>query len=174
MEKELDQVRIRKEKVQKLREMGIDTFPYIFIRTHFSEEVKENFDSLEEKEVVVAGRLVSRRLHGKAGFVHIEDDRGRIQIYFKYDTLQDRYALVKLLDLGDFIGVRGKVFRTKTGEVTVWAENVEVLSKALHPPPEKYHGLKDIELRYRNRHLDLMANPEVRDRFRMRTRIIQG
>ena len=174
MEKEFDQVRIRKEKVQKLREMGIDPFPYIFFRTHFSEEVKENFDSLEEKEVVVAGRLVSRRLHGKAGFVHIEDDRGRIQIYFKYDTLQDRYALVKLLDLGDFIGVKGKVFRTKTGEVTVWAENVELLSKALHPPPEKYHGLKDIELRYRNRHLDLMANPEVRDRFRMRTRIIQG
>ena len=174
MEKELDQVRARKEKLEKLKGMGVNPYPYSFKRTAYSTEIKENYEEFEDKKVKVCGRIKTRRLHGKAGFVHIEDDKGEIQIYFKYDTLREKYSIVKLLDLGDFIGVEGKVFRTKTGEITVWAEEITLLSKALHPPPEKWHGIKDVETRYRQRYLDLMSNKEIRGLFRRRAEIIKG
>lgn len=173
MEKELDQIKARREKLEKLREMGINPYPYSFKRTAYSTEIKENYDKFEDRKVRICGRIKTRRLHGKAGFAHVEDDKGEIQIYFKYDTLKERYSLVKLIDLGDFIGIEGKVFKTKTGEITVWAEDITLLSKALHPPPEKWHGIKDVETRYRQRYLDLMSNKEVREIFRKRAEIIR-
>jgi len=171
-----EQMLVRREKLDKLRAAGKD--PYAverFDRTHVAAEIHENFAELENREVALAGRIMSIRTHGKASFAHIQDMSGRIQIYVRIDQVgETAYQLFLDLDLGDIIGVRGKVFRTRRGEVTVAVDSLELLSKALRPLPEKWHGLKDVELRYRMRYVDLIVNPEVRQVFIARSKIVQA
>lgn len=165
---------IRIEKLKKLTDQGIIPYPYRFPRTHSSQEVINNLDQLtaDKTMIRIAGRLVARREHGKTVFGQIEDGAGRIQIYLRKDTLGDRFDLLELFDIGDFLGIEGEAFRTRTGEPTVFVHSFELLSKALKSLPEKWHGLKDTEIRYRQRYLDLIANPEVRTVFTLRTKII--
>jgi lysyl-tRNA synthetase class 2 len=163
----------RLKKLQKLRELGIDPYLNNFQRTHLSLQIIENFNILENKEVKIAGRIISLREHGKSTFAHLKDVKGKIQIYFNFNQLgEEKYNLLSLLDVGDFIGVKGKVFKTRTGEVTVLVEDYAFLSKCLSPLPEKWHGLKDVEIRYRQRYLDLIANEEVKNIFITRNKII--
>ncbi len=175
--------RVRLEKLAALREMGLDPYPHTFRRTISAREISERFDALEEKErVTVAGRLMSLREMGKASFAHLQDGSGRIQIHFKRDHLPEgAYRILKLLDLGDLIGVEGIPFRTRTGEITVRAERLTVLAKGLRPLPivkEKdgirYDDLSDKDLRYRQRHADLILNPETRRTLEMRTGVIRA
>jgi len=173
MDETLDQVKFRKEHLDELRKKGINPYPYKFIRTHMGEDLKENFESLENKDVTLAGRIMRIRSHGKSTFSDIQDSSDSIQIYLNKDTLSSDYDVVGLLDIGDFIGVKGKLMKTRTGEVTILVEELTVLAKALHPLPEKWHGLSDREDRYRKRHLDLIANEESAKVFRTRTLIIQ-
>ena len=162
-----------REHVSELRERGVDPYPRTFARTHTSRQVSDGFDTLEGSEVVVAGRLTASRAHGKAGFADLNDVDGRIQIYLRQDSLgEDTFELWKLIDVGDLIGVRGEVMRTRTGEVTVKASDVTVLAKAHLPLPEKWHGLRDQEARYRQRYLDLIANAESTEVFVRRSRIL--
>ena len=172
-----DLLTMRLEKLRRLREMGVEAYPHEFRRTHMSAQIHERFAELEEgEEVAIAGRLRSLRLMGKAAFGHIEDGSGSIQVYLRKDALgEEVFQLTKLIDLGDFLGVRGRVFRTRMGEVSVRAEQLTVLSKALRPMPvvkEKdgvvYDAFRDRETRYRQRYLDLMVNPDTRDLFRRR------
>lgn len=181
MEQELsDQIEVRRRKLEQLREMDQDPFAIEqYQRTHTAADVISEFEELENKTVRVAGRIVSIRQMGKASFAHIRDSSGRIQIYLKRDDLGDEYKKLDLLDLGDFIGVEGFVFRTRTQEITVHAQNLQVLAKSLRPPPfgkqkgeEQWYGLQDVELKYRKRHLDLMTNPDSLDVFEKRSRII--
>ncbi|RMI02877.1 MAG: lysine--tRNA ligase [Calditrichaeota bacterium] len=174
----------RRQKLEKLRELGINPYPYKFDRTHTSARIKENFDQLEDQTVRVAGRIMSVRLMGKASFSHIQDMDGRIQIFVKQDMVgETAYKVFKLLDIGDIIGVVGKVFKTRTGEISVLVEQLEVLCKSLRPLPvvkEKIEGgerkvfdaFADKELRYRQRYVDLIVNPEVREVFVKRSQII--
>jgi len=141
-----------------------------FKRSNSIKEILDNF--VEQKEVLVAGRLIAKREHGKSSFGHIIDQSGKIQIYAQLNTLGKFYELFKQLDIGDIIGLRGKLFTTKTGEKTIFVEDFKLLSKALRPLPEKWHGLKDIEIRYRQRYLDLIANPDVKENFIKRFKII--
>ncbi|MDI3538674.1 MAG: lysyl-tRNA synthetase, class [Bacillota bacterium] len=165
----------RRRKLDELRARGqdpfkIDRFPF----THHAQEILANFDQLEGQEVRIAGRIMSKREHGKVTFAHLQDASGQIQIYARIDALGERaYEDFTDLDLGDIIGVEGKVFRTRRGEITVEVFSYTLLSKSLRPLPEKWHGLKDVEIRYRQRYLDLMVNPEVREVFVTRSRIIQ-
>lgn len=174
-----DQVRQRMLKLERIRERGIEPYPARAHRTHTTSEALVAFEEAEASgndapTVQVAGRLRAIRVMGKSTFAHIEDGSGRIQIYFKQDDFgEELYEIFKReIDLGDFIGVEGYLFRTRTGEVTVHAESFELLTKALHPLPEKWHGLKDIETRYRRRYLDLVANEDVRKIFVTRTRVV--
>ncbi len=172
-----DQRSVRIRKLEALREAGINPYPYGFDVTHRSKLIIDNFESLEEsgESVAVAGRIMTIRLMGKAGFCHLQDDLGQIQIYFKKDVLgDDQYSLYKQLDIGDVIGCTGSVFRTKKGEISVRAESIELLAKALRPLPEKWHGLKDIETRYRQRYLDLISSQEVKGIFLARAKIIRS
>jgi len=151
------------------------TFGNPFLETKFSKplSIKEILDDFQEdKQVSVAGRLIAKREHGKSGFAHIRDHSGKIQIYAQLNTLGDSYNLYKDLDIGDIIGVKGKLFKTRTGELTVLAEELTLLAKALRPLPEKWHGLKDVEVRYRQRYLDLISNSDVKDIFIKRSKII--
>jgi lysyl-tRNA synthetase class 2 len=173
MDETLDQVKFRKEHLDELKKKGINPYPYKFERTHKNEELKNNFDELENKEVSAAGRIMRVRSHGKSTFLDIQDVSGSIQLYLSKDSLSDDYSTVSLLDIGDFIGVKGKLMKTRTGEVTILVEELTVLAKALHPLPEKWHGLSDREDRYRKRYLDLIANEESTEVFRKRTIIIQ-
>ena len=169
-------IKERKEKLQKIRDMGINPYPYNFNRTHFTQDIKDNFDELfsQETTVALAGRMMLLRKMGKASFAHIQDSKGRIQIYVRKDRVgAEAYKLFKLIELGDFIGVIGKVFTTKTGEITILVEELKILCKSLQPLPEKYHGLTDIELRYRKRYVDLIVNDEVRETFIKRSKIIR-
>ena len=162
-----------REHAAELRERGVDPYPRTFSRTHTSRRVVEGFEDLEGSEVVVAGRLTANRAHGKAGFADLHDGDGRIQIYLRKDALGDQaFALWKLVDVGDIIGVRGEVMKTRTGEITVKASDVTVLAKSHLPLPEKWHGLRDKEARYRQRYLDLIANADSRDVFVKRSRIL--
>jgi len=164
---------VRLEKLAKLREQGIMPYGYRFERTHRAAEVQEWFTELTGKEVRVAGRLMTRRRHGKTQFAHIQDDSGRVQLYLRQDTLgPEPYERLELLDIGDFLGVRGEVFKTRTGEVTVNVLEWVLLAKSLRPLPEKFHGLRDVEARYRQRYLDIMVNPDSRRVFLLRSRII--
>lgn len=164
---------LRLEKLARLRENNIEPYGGRFARTHLAREVTDNFDALEEKEVAVAGRIMARRVHGKTTFADLQDVSGRIQIYLRKNDLGDEaYGLFGELDIGDIIGVCGRVFRTRTGEVTVAVSRYVLLAKSLRVLPEKWHGLKDVELRYRQRYLDLIMNPEVRETFLARSRII--
>jgi lysyl-tRNA synthetase, class II len=177
-----DQLRVRREKLNKLREMGIDPFGKRFERTHKAKELFDLYgdlskEELEEKQikVAVAGRIMTKRGKGKAGFAHIQDVTGQIQIYVREDAVgEEQYELFKTSDLGDIIGVYGTVFKTKVGELSIKVSSYEFLTKALRPLPEKYHGLKDIEQRYRQRYLDLIMNPESKNTFITRSRIIQA
>ncbi|KYD32323.1 MULTISPECIES: lysine--tRNA ligase [Bacillaceae] len=177
-----DQLLVRREKLNKLREMGIDPFGKRFERTHKAKELFDLYgdlskEELEEKQikVAVAGRIMTKRGKGKAGFAHIQDVTGQIQIYVREDTVgEEQYELFKTSDLGDIIGVYGTVFKTKVGELSIKVSSYEFLTKALRPLPEKYHGLKDVEQRYRQRYLDLIMNPESKNTFITRSRIIQA
>jgi lysyl-tRNA synthetase class 2 len=144
------------------------------LNERYSNATKEDLES-KRTEVIVAGRIIAMRSFGKACFSHIQDGSGRIQVYFQKNTLgEDRYALFKKIDIGDFIGVKGFLFRTKTNELTVEVEDFTLLSKSLRPLPEKWHGLTDVELRYRQRYVDLIVNPEVKSVFILRTKIVQA
>jgi lysyl-tRNA synthetase class 2 len=179
---ERDLYRTRLNKLEELQKRGIEPFGGRFETTHHAKEIlewagdrsKEELEA-ENLRVAIAGRMMVRRGHGKASFAVVQDRTGSIQIYAKIDVLgEEAYDVFRLLDLGDFIGVEGPVFRTNRGEVTVLAEKITVLAKALRPLPEKWHGLKDVETRYRQRYLDLVVNPETRETFIARTKIIQA
>jgi len=168
-------IALRKQKLQRLRDVGIDPYPARFGRTHSAQEaVEELGDAADSSDPVsVAGRVTALRQMGKASFLDVRDGSGRVQVYLKQETLGvEQYALLKEIDLGDFLGVEGAMFRTKTGEPTVEAQSLTVLAKALRPPPEKWHGLSDVEIRYRQRYLDLMSNAEVREIFVKRSGVI--
>ena len=169
-----EQARIRREKLQALQAAGRDPYTITrYDRTHCSADIVQNFEALEGQTISIAGRVMSRRIMGKASFVHIQDGKGQIQAYIRRDDVgEEPYAEFKTWDLGDIIGVRGTAFRTKTGEISVHAAEITLLSKSLRPLPEKYHGLKDNDLRYRQRYVDLFMNPEVKDVFVKRSRII--
>jgi len=170
----------RIDKLNKLREMGFDPFPYRFDPNHKSTEILNNFKKLEKKDVCIAGRIMALRKMGKASFMQLMDDKGQIQIFIKRDSVGEKiYECFKLMDIGDFVGINGFVFKTKTGEISVHAEKFTVLSKSIRPLPivkekegEVYDAFKDKELKYRNRHLDLIVNSDTRDVFRKRTQII--
>ena len=165
---------IRRQKLQKLMDAGEN--PYEITRydvSHRSAEIISSFEKLEGKEVSVAGRMTSRRIMGKASFAHLLDGEGDIQIYVRRDDVgEESYAAFKQDDIGDILGVRGTVFRTQTGEISIHASQVKLLCKSLKVLPEKFHGLTDPDLRYRQRYVDMIVNPEVRDTFRKRSRII--
>lgn len=179
-------IEIRKEKLDTIREMGINPYPYEFAQTHKSEDIINNFEQLEEKTVSIAGRMMSVRLMGKASFCHIQDEQGRIQAYVRKDKVGDQvFEMFKILDIGDQIGVEGQVFKTRTGETTIFASKVELLSKSLRPLPivkekeedgEKvvYDQFVDKEMRYRQRYVDLVVNPEVKEVFIKRSKIISA
>ena len=160
----------RKEKLNKLKELGINPYPHKFSPSHKSIEIHDGFNNLENKIVCIAGRIMALRKMGKASFIHVMDDKGRIQIFIKKDNVGENiYDAFKLMDIGDFIGISGVVFKTKVGEISISAEKFDVLSKSIRPLPivkekegEVYDAFKDKELRYRNRHLDLIVNAETR------------
>ena len=170
-----EQEQIRRAKLQRLVDEGRS--PYLltrYDRTHSSRQVAQGFDALEGQEVAVAGRMMSRRIMGKASFATLLDGEGAIQCYVRRDDVgEDGYADFKGYDIGDLLGVRGTVFRTRTGEISVHAQEVTLLSKSLKPLPEKWNGLKDTDLRYRQRYVDMIVNPQVRDVFLKRSRIIR-
>ncbi len=169
-----EQAVIRREKLAALQEAGKD--PYRITKyevTHHSDEIRDGFDALEGKEVSIAGRLMSKRIMGKASFCHIQDLKGEIQAYVARDNIgEESYADFKKNDIGDIVGVSGTVFKTKTGEVSVHAESFTLLSKSLQPLPEKFHGLTNVDMRYRQRYTDLIMNPESKDTFIKRSKII--
>src|SRR5213080_3421123 len=177
-----DQELQRRQKLQMLRSQGIEPYQSRFDRTHSAAQAIALFEQVEQsggaearsERVALAGRLVAIRVMGKATFAHIQDHVGRIQLLAKIDKLGDEsYKRFTDLDLGDIIGVHGTLFRTKRGEITCEVDEFVLLAKALRPLPEKYHGLKDKELRYRQRYLDLIANPEVMDVFLIRSRVVE-
>jgi lysyl-tRNA synthetase class 2 len=177
MDQESDLILHRKEKLKRLREKGIDPYPYAFKKTHLSSEIAEQSDRLEAEgeEVRVAGRIVALRPHGKTLFAHLKDGAGRIQIYVKKDEVgEEKFELWDFFDIGDFVGVTGKVFKTRTGEITVRASDFQILCKSLRPLPEKWHGLQDKELRYRQRYVDLIVNDDVKKIFLLRTELIRA
>jgi len=171
----------RIEKGKKLRESGINPYPYGFDKNASSEEIKKVYDQLAPNEhdsmrnaVSIAGRIIRTRIMGKASFAHLQDEQGQIQVFFTQDNLgTEAYSLFKALDIGDIVGVGGSVFKTKTGEVTVEAKTITLLTKSIRPLPEKWHGLKDPEIRHRKRYLDLIANPEVKHTFYKRTQMVK-
>ncbi|MDI6823892.1 MAG: lysine--tRNA ligase [Bacillota bacterium] len=170
-----DILEARRARLDQWREKGVDPFGGRFDRTHLAREIKEGFAQLEGARVRVAGRVMGFRVHGRASFVDLQDLSGRIQIYARADVLPaGQYEDFTLLDVGDIIGVWGSVMRTRRGEISVQAEGWQLLAKSLRPLPEKWHGLRDVELRYRYRYLDLMVNPGVRDVFLTRAAILRA
>ncbi|WP_397326579.1 lysine--tRNA ligase [Pediococcus ethanolidurans] len=177
-----DQLRVRRQKMQDLRDQGIDPFGHAFKRTHLTNQLHEQFgelskEELEEKDVkaTIAGRMMSKRGKGKVGFADLKDRKGTMQIYVRKDTVgEDEYALFKQADLGDFIGITGEVMKTDMGELTVKATDLTFLTKALRPLPDKYHGLQNVEQIYRQRYLDLISNDDSFERFMKRTKIISA
>lgn len=166
---------IRREKLERLREFGNDPYEVTkFNRTHTSKQIIDDYEKLEGKDVTVAGRIMAKRIMGKASFCHIQDSEGRLQSYISINDLgEESYKNFKEDDMGDIIGITGFVFKTKTGEISIHAKEVKLLSKSLRPLPEKYHGLKDTDLRYRQRYVDLISNPEVKLAFEIRSKIIK-
>ncbi len=170
-------LQVRREKLQRLKSSGIDPYPTQYDRSHTNSEAVDSFTEGKinsGSEVSVAGRISSIRVMGKVAFLDLIDGSGRLQIQFKKDILGEEFTILKNLDLGDFLGVSGPLFQTKTQEITVEARTVTFLAKSLKPPPEKWHGLRDIEQRYRHREADLIANEEVRRRFVLRSRMVDG
>ena len=170
-----EQVEIRKEKLETLKAAGKDPFVTTkFDVTHHSVDIRNDFDNLENKQVTIAGRMMFKRIMGKASFCNLSDRYGSMQCYVARDSIgEEAYADFKKYDVGDVIGVKGYVFKTKTGEISVHAEEVTLLTKSLRPLPEKYHGLKDTEARYRQRYLDLIMNQDVRNTFEKRSQILK-
>lgn len=176
-EQDLNQLRkVRREKLAELQQNGRDPFVITkYDQTHHSREIKDNFDELEGKQVSIAGRMMSKRVMGKASFCNVQDLEGNIQSYVARDSIgEENYKEFKKLDVGDVIGIEGEVFKTKTGEMSIHASHVTLLSKSLQILPEKFHGLTNTDTRYRQRYVDLIMNPEVKDTFIKRSRIISA
>ena len=176
-----EMMKVRREKMEAFRQMGVPPFGHRYDVTYHTADIHEKFDHLEgeeesDEEVRIAGRLMAIRGHGKASFCTLNDRTGNIQVYFKIDVLgEHKYKEeFKRLDIGDIVGIQGKVFRTRRGELTVRVDDFDLLSKSLRPLPEKFHGLQDVDIRYRQRYLDLIMNPEVRDTFVKRTKIVHA
>lgn len=177
-----DQLQVRRDKMQALRDAGKDPFGKRFDRTHLSQEILDTYgeyskEELEEKniEVIIAGRIMTKRGKGKAGFAHIQDLNGQIQIYVRKDAIgEENYEDFKHADLGDIVGVAGTIFKTQVGELSIKVQEFTFLTKALRPLPDKFHGLKDVEERYRKRYVDLITNEESRQTFILRSKIIQA
>ncbi len=171
-----EQQQIRREKLEKLKEMGRNPFEVLkYDVTHHTDDIKDNFDEMDGKDVAIAGRIMSYRDMGKASFCDIQDRNGRLQVYIKMDEIgEEEYEIFKTYDIGDIVGIKGFVFRTRRGEISVHVKELKLLCKALQPLPEKWHGLKDPDLRYRQRYVDLIVNPDVRETFIKRTKIIAG
>ena len=175
-EQDLSEIlKVRREKLAALKEQGSDPFKITkFNVTHKAGDIKANFDTYEEKPVVIAGRMMSRRIMGKASFCNVQDVNGNIQLYVSRNDLgEDEYAAFKKLDIGDIIGVEGSVFKTKTGEISIHTTKITLLSKSLLPLPEKFHGLKDTDTRFRQRYVDLIVNPDVKRNFIIRSKFIK-
>ncbi|MFL6518383.1 MAG: lysine--tRNA ligase, partial [Bacillus sp. (in: firmicutes)] len=177
-----DQLRVRREKMSTMRENGLDPFGKRFDRSHTSSELINQYEELEKEDieaknlsVSIAGRIMTKRGKGKAGFAHLQDLTGQIQVYVRQDAIgEESYKLFDSADLGDIIGVTGTLFKTKVGELSIKVENFVFLTKALRPLPDKFHGLKDVEQRYRQRYLDLIMSQESKSTFIARSRIIQS
>ena len=171
----------RRSKLDEMRAAGINAYPNDFVPTVCADEIFDRFGELsgdelasKNEEFALAGRIMSKRVMGKASFIHIQDRKARIQVYVKRDEVgQESYKLFKKYDIGDFVGVKGKLFRTRTGEISIEANHIGLLVKSLRPLPEKWHGLTDIETRYRQRYVDLIVNPDVREIFKKRSHIIR-
>ncbi len=168
-------MQVRRDKLEALKQEGNDPFEITkFPRTHTSKQIADNYEELEGKDVTIAGRMMAKRIMGKASFCHIQDAEGKIQSYVSINDLgEESYKHFKEDDIGDIIGITGFVFKTRTGEISIHAKEVTLLSKSLRPLPEKFHGLKDVDLRYRQRYVDLIVNPEVKDTFLKRTQILK-
>lgn len=172
-ENEIQKVRL--QKLQELKDIGINPYGERYPRSNTCQQIKDNFDEFENEDVILAGRIMAIRGHGKAAFFDIQDDSGKIQVYIKKDNVSDEtFKLYKLLDIGDIIGVEGRVFKSQRGEISISATNLKMLAKSLRPLPEKWHGLKDTDTRYRQRYLDLIVNPEVKQTFLTRSKIISA
>ena len=172
-----EQMQVRIDKMHKIEEHGWKPFGHRFLFTHRAADIAAQFEELSEKEteVTMAGRVMAIRGHGKTCFMDMQDKTGRIQVYVRKDVIgEENYALIKLMDIGDTVGITGTAFRTHMGELSIKATSVEMLSKSLRPLPEKWHGLKDVETRYRQRYVDLIVNPEVRETFVKRSQIIKS
>ena len=177
-----DQLKVRREKLHTLQEKGLDPFGKRFERTHQTTDIVALYNDIEKEEldekeesVTIAGRIMTKRGKGKAGFAHIQDLSGQIQIYVRKDAVgDDAYEIFNTADLGDIVGVTGVVFKTKVGELSVKVKSFELLTKSLRPLPDKFHGLKDIEQRYRQRYVDLIMSPESKKTFITRSKIIQA
>lgn len=167
---------LRREKLSKLREAGRDPFTIEkFDVTNYSKDIKSNYEEMEGKNVSIAGRIMTKRGQGKVSFYDMQDSEGRIQLFIKQEIIgEEEYNLVKTYDIGDIVGIRGEVFKTKMGEVSVKVSEITLLSKSLQILPEKWHGLKDPDLRYRQRYVDLIVNPEVKETFLKRNKIIKA
>ena len=167
-------MKVRREKLAAIEQAGIEPFGRRCEISHHAQDILENFESLEGNSVKIAGRIMTVPGHGKASFINVADMSGKIQVYLRQDVLgEELYGRFSLLDIGDIIGVEGLVFKTQRGEISVKATNFEIQAKSLRPLPEKFHGLKDVETRYRQRYLDLIVNPDVRNSFVMRSKIIK-
>ena len=176
-EQDINQLRkVRREKLAELQANGQDPFVITkYDADAHSQQIKDNFDEMEGKKVSIAGRIMSKRVMGKASFCHVQDLEGTIQSYVARDNIgEEEYKAFKKMDIGDIVGIKGDVFRTKMGEISIHAEEVTLLSKSLQILPEKYHGLTNTDLRYRQRYVDLIMNPEVKDTFIKRSRILSA
>lgn len=179
MEETNDLMRQRKDKLEEIRKAGIDPYPHQYAPTHTTENIRVEFEEVTEtpdetNRVTVAGRIMTKRDHGKSSFTHLQDSTGQIQTYVRRDDIgAESYLVYRRFDVGDIIGVNGIVFRTRTGELTILADSIELLSKSIRPLPEKWHGLQDKQTRYRQRYADLIMNPEVKEVFVKRTQIVQ-
>lgn len=172
-EGESEQMQIRREKLQKIYDLGLTPFGQKFDWTHHNQQIIDEFADLEDQQVAIAGRIMAIRDHGKTAFLNLRDFTGDIQVYLRQDEVSElEYQLFQLLDIGDIVGINGKVFKTHKGEITVRVEKLTLLSKGLRPLPNKWQGLKDPEIRYRQRYVDLIMNPQVRDTFKKRSQII--
>ena len=177
-EKEInEQMQVRINKMHQIEEHGWQPFGHKYVVTHHSQDIADQFEDLSANETIVqmAGRIMAIRGHGKTCFMDMQDKSGRIQLYVRKDAVgEEKYALIKLLEIGDIIGIRGTVFRTHMGELSIKAVDIEILAKSLRPLPEKWHGLKDVDTRYRQRYVDLIVNPDVRRTFVLRSKIIKS
>ena len=181
-EEKNDQLQVRREQLSELREKGLDPFGKRFERSHLAAEILEKYSELEKEEldtqnisVTIAGRVMTKRGKGKAGFAHVQDLSGQIQIYVRQDAVgEEQYEIFNLIDLGDIVGIKGQIFKTKVGELSIKASSFEILSKSLRPLPDKFHGLKDVEQRYRQRYLDLIMSEESKQTFITRSQIIRS